>query len=186
MRRGWHTELDAPKVRAALEKPAQKPQGVIGIVVAQKFPEPELIRMKLIEGISRVHPDTVWVMRDQARKSHAATVAWETFAEYGIEPFLSELVPAWKRSEQRWTQHIGPTGRVVYLTPLPPVSYDHRAAWRDAEMKTTCERIIVFHDASSGITAEWKDHEHSIAKIYVVERGKKKRAARKGRKPVGA
>lgn len=174
---GWRTIFDA-----------ERPQGVIGIVVAQKFPEPDLIRAKLIEGISRVHPDTVWVMRDAARKGHAATVAWETFAEYGIEPFLTPLVPAWQaKAADGYVPHLGPTGRVVWWERLKyPAQYDHRASWRDAELRSTCERIILFHDASSGITQEWKDCEHSIAKIYVVERGKKKRAPRKtGRKPVG-
>lgn len=176
---GWHNrigEFEAPK-------------GVIGIVVAQKFPEPELIRLKLIEGISRVHPDTVWVMRDAERKGHAANVAWDTFREYEIEPFLAPLVPDWQRkAKDGYVAHVGPTGRIVWWERLKHVpAYDHRASWRDAEMRSTCERIILFHDASSNVTAEWKDCEHSIAKIYTVERGKKKRApAKRGKAPVGA
>lgn len=156
---GWATQISGEFIA---------PKGVIGIVVAQKFPEPDLIREKLLEGISRVSPDTVWIMRDQERKSHAATVAWDVFRECGIEPFLAPLNPAWKSE-----------------------GYDLRAKWRDGDMRMSCERIIVFHDKSSGITADWADYGPSggsecIAKIFVVERGKKKVVARKGRKPQGA
>lgn len=149
---GWRTKLGEHEA----------PKGVIGIIVAQKFPEPDLIRTKLIEGISRVHPDTVWVVRNAPKSNDAVTFAWDTFKEFEIEPILAGLVPYWKGPDK-----------------------DRRAEWRDAEIRATCERIIVFHDKSSNITAEWKNCDHSIAKIYVVERGKKKAAPRKGRKPVG-
>src|SRR5690348_2842724 len=73
-----------------------KPSGVIGIVVAQKFPDPVVIREKIEEGIARVSPDTVWVMRDSERKGHAANYAWAAFRAHGIEPFLAPLIPAMK------------------------------------------------------------------------------------------
>jgi hypothetical protein len=144
------------------------PKGVIGIVVAQKFPDPEAIRKTLLDGIERVAPDTVWVMRDAPRANHASTFAWRTFEGAGIEPFLAPLTPAWQK---KGTEH----------------DYDLRAHWRDVEMRATCERIIVFHDKSSNITAEWldyRDNGQSIAKIYVVERGKVKVKKYKKGRPV--
>lgn len=156
---GWCNQIDRGQ-------PLERPKGVIGIVVAQAFPEPELIREKLVEGISRVQPGTVWVMRDAPRAKHAAQVAWDTFKEFEIEAIQAPLVPAWKL----------------------PGGADLRASQRDIEMRYTCERIIVFHDKSSGVTSEWvkyRDNGMSYAKIFVVERGKKKAAKRKGRKPTG-
>ena len=88
-----------------------------------------------------------------------------SFKEFEIEPIQAPLVPAWKLE-----------------------GHDLRASQRDIEMRYTCERIIVFHDKSSGVSSEWvkyRDNRLSRAKIFVVERGKKKRAARKGRKPQG-
>lgn len=152
---GWCNQIDRGQ-------PYERPKGVIGIVVAQAFPEPGLIREKLVEGISRVHPETVWVMRDAPRAKHAGQVAWDTFKEFGVEPIQAPLVPAWKLT----------TGQ------------DLRATQRDIELRYTCERIIVFHDKSSGVTSEWvkyRDNGMSYAKIFVVERGKKKTVRRKGR-----
>jgi hypothetical protein len=154
----------------------ERPTGVIGVVVAQKFPEPTLIREKLEEGIARVHPATVWVLRDAERKNHAVNYAWQTFKSHGIEPFLAPLAPGMK--SKGISVYNEQTGEDEIIG-----AYDLRAASRDIEMRMTCERIIVFHDKSSNITAEWLDYcedrkehpgdgSHCIAKIYVVERGK--------------
>jgi hypothetical protein len=163
------------------------PRGVIGIVIAQAFPDAGLIREKITEGIQRAHPDTVWVMRDAQRDKHAAKVAWETFEQFGIEPILAPLVPRWK-----YRNGVGYENktREPHRKTLGWTYHDARAHWRDIEMRSTCERIIVFHDAKSGITSEWVDYSDNgdsgcIAKVYVVERGKKKVTRRKGRKPVG-
>lgn len=143
----------------------QPPNGVIGVIVAQKFPEPDLIREKLEEGLARVAPETVWVLREAPKANHAVSVAWDTLRANGIEPFLAPLLPFFARK--------GDGG------------YDLRRSWRDAELRTTCERIIVFHDVSSNVTAEWTT-ARGPAKIFVIERGKKKRAVRKpARRPVG-
>lgn len=199
---GWHTILaeetrHGPAVQARERGEAQalvqradsasvllKPKGVIGIVIAQNFPDLDLIREKLIEGIGRVGPDTVWVMREAPRAKHAAQVAWDTFGEFGIEPILAPLVPYWKYSRSGYVPQIGKSGRCVYLK-RETIARDDRATMRDAELRNTCERIIVFHDKSSGVTAAWKNLESARAKIYVVERGKKKATPRKGRKPAG-
>lgn len=174
---GWHNQVGETFV---------EPKGCIGLVIAQKFPEPDLIRTRIIEGVSRVHPDTVWVMRDTERKGHAACIAYETFREMDIEPALAPLVPYWQSKglvvqgplaeEERSREHL--------------YSYDFRARMRDAEIRQTCERVIVFHDSSSGVTADWIEYKDGgtdvcAAKVYVVERGKKKKPARKGRKPQG-
>ena len=171
------------------------PKGVIGIVVAQKFPDPEAIRKTLLDGIERVAPDTVWVMRDAPRANHASTFAWRTFESAGIEPFLAPLTPAWdttkpsekllarlheKYPDQPWVE-------IAFREYAKQVGHDQRAHWRDVEMRGTCERIIVFHDKSSNITAEWldyRDNGQSIAKIYVVERGKVKVKKYKKGRPV--
>lgn len=158
---GWAQQIELP------DHPVEyvAPKGVVGIVVAQKFPDPKAIRKTLLDGIERVAPDTVWVMRDAPRANHASTFAWRTFESEGIEPFLAPLTPAWKAKD----------------------AYDLRAHWRDVEMRATCERIIVFHDKSSNITAEWldyRDNGQSIAKIYVVERGKVKVKKYKKGRPV--
>lgn len=152
---GWCQRLDCA--------PWEHPKGVVGIVVAQNFPDLGLIRAKLEEGIERVAPETVWVMREAPHKDHAVVAAWDTLRAHDIEPFLVPLVPAWRLAD----------------------AYDLRTKWRDAELRSTCERIIVFHDVSSGVTAAWAKVEHSVAKMFVIERGKKKRAPYKGRKPIG-
>lgn len=156
---GWRVQYDGEW---------ERPSGVIGVIVAQKFPEPELIREKLEEGLARVAPGTVWVLREAAKSNHAVTVAWDTLRDHGVEPFLAPLLPYFTRRDGR------------------EAVYDHRRAWRDAELRLTCERIIVFHDSSSNVTAGWSE-SRGPAKIFVIERGKKKkRAPARGRKPVGA
>jgi hypothetical protein len=178
---GWRYQIDGE---------FEYPKGVIGIVVAQKFPEPKLIREKLEEGIARVSPETVWVMRDAERKGHAANFAWQTFKANGIEPFLAPLSPGMKSEGVHIAYDVE--------TRKPSITigaYDLRAASRDIEMRMTCERIVVFHDKSSNVTAEWIDYcedrkehpgdgSHCIAKVYVVERGKvKTKKYRKGKAP---
>lgn len=184
-RPGWHSQIGDEFVA---------PKGVIGIVVAQAFPDEAVIREKIIEGIQRAHPDTVWVMREQPREKHAAKIAWDTFEQFGVEPILAPLVPHWNYPVGAEYRHVGREKhrqRLVYKT------HDVRATHRDIELRATCERIVVFHDAKSGVTSEWieyadarrehpGDGEHCFAKVYVVERGKKKVARRKGRKPVGS
>lgn len=170
---GWHTQVGGEFVQ---------PKGVIGIVVAQKFPDPELIRVKLEEGIERVAPGTVWVMREAERKGHAANFAWQTFKSHGIVPFLAPLVPAWK------SKGVDLAFDVETKKPSLTVgAYDLRAHMRDIEMRATCERIIVFHDKSSNVSGEWidyRDNNLSIAKIYVVERGKvRAKRYKKGQAP---
>lgn len=171
---GWAQQIELP------DHPVEyvAPKGVVGIVVAQKFPDPEAIRKTLLDGIERVAPDTVWVMRDAPRANHASTFAWRTFESAGIEPFLAPLTPAWKSRGVTMPSEEGETQIGVY---------DLRAHWRDVEMRATCERIIVFHDKSSNITAEWlgyRDNGQSTAKIYVVERGKVKVKKYKKGRPV--
>lgn len=135
-------------------------KGVVGIVVAAKFPEPELIREKLEEGIARVGPDTVWVMRSPRKRGDAISVAWDVLEEHGIEPVLA------------------PSNTAFWST--------NARMWRDAELFSTCERLIVFHDISSNVTEYFIEKEYTSCKVFKIERGKKKAARpRKGRKPTG-
>lgn len=160
---GWHTQVTGE---------FEPPKGVIAVVVAPKFPDLALIREKIEEGIARVHPDTVWVIREKPAANHAVTAVWDVLTEHGIEPILAPLVPAWKSAGvEREGEKVG--------------AYDLRRKWADAELGSTCERVIVFHDKSSNVTAGWIDG-HRIAKVFVIERGKKRAAPRRtGRKPAG-
>jgi hypothetical protein len=156
-RKGWHTQIAGEY---------QKPSGVIGVVVAPKFPDLDIIRKTIREGAER-RPEDVWVIREKPQANHAVVAVWETLDELGIEPMLAPLNPAWaaKREEH---------------------GYDLRRKWADAELSNTCERVIVFHDISSQVTAGWGD-KLCAARVFIIERGEKRTAAkRKGRKPVGA
>ncbi len=134
-------------------------RGVIGIVVAPKFPDEAIIREKLEEGIARVPADTVWVMRTPRKKNDAVSVAWDVLEEHGIEPVLApSLTKVWKT---------------------------HSVMWRDSELLNTCERVIVFHDISSHVTDKFATTEYCSAKVYKIERGTKRKVQRKGRKPQG-
>lgn len=170
VREGWRTQV-AGEYR--------KPTGVIGIVVAPKFPDPDIIREKIREGVER-RPDDVWVIREKPQKDHAVNVVWETLDELGVEPFHVPLVDAWK-SKGIEIDHGGPD----LIERIG--AYDLRRRWADAELSATCDRIIVFHDKSSNVTAAWGDPDaHHVARVFVIERGKKKVAKRRtGRKPQG-
>lgn len=169
MTKGWHTQVAGEY---------ERPTGVIGVVVAPKFPDLDIIREKIREGAQR-RPDDVWVVREKPQANHAVNAVWETLDELGIEPLLVPLVPCFK-------------------VKTDTVSFDGRRKWADAEMRMTCERVIVFHDKSSNVTAEWgrfdgfdkpytPGRDRCIARVFVIERGQKKTAKRRaGRKPVGA
>lgn len=159
MVKGWHTQVSGVY---------EKPTGVIGVVVAPKFPDLDIIREKIREGIEK-RPNDVWVIREKPQANHAVNVVWDTLTEAGIEPFHVPLVEAWRAKRD---EH----------------GYDLRRRWADAELSTTCERVIVFHDKSSQVTAGWADPDAvRTARVFVIERGKKKPVKRRtGRKPVGA
>lgn len=166
----------------------------IGIVVAQSFPDTALIVEKLEEGIARAHPDTVWVMRDPERANHAVNAAYAVFREHKITPILAPLLPEWKyRNGCAYEPERGRKRHKLVWT-----FNDARAKMRDILMRASCNRIVVFHDAKSGITGDWIDYaesrkkhpgdgSHCVAKVYVVERGKKRgKTHRKGKAPIGA
>ena len=150
---GWHTQI------AGEHTP---PVGVIGVVVAPKFPDLEVIREKIREGIERVSPETVWVIREKPQRNHAVNIVWEELRAAGIEPFHADLVPAWKGD-----------------------TYDFRRKWADYELGNTCSKVVVFHDKSSQVTDGWRERL-CVARVFVIERGEKKKVQRRGRKPVDA
>lgn len=153
VRPGWHTQVAGEY---------ERPKGVIGVVVAPKFPDLDLIREKIKEGVSRVAPETVWVVREKPQRGHAVNAVWEVLEAHGVEPLHVSLVPAWKGE-----------------------GYDLRRRWADYELGNTCERVIVFHDSSSNVTADWSDRL-TAARVFVIERGQKRAAPkRRGRKPIG-
>lgn len=151
---GWHTQIAGEY---------ERPKGVIGVVVAPKFPDLDLIREKIEEGVVRVAPETVWVIREKRQRNHAVSAVWEVLQAHGIEPLHVPLVSAWKGE-----------------------GYDLRRRWADYELGNTCERVIVFHDASSNLTEEWGDRPCQ-ARVFVIERGEKPLPPqKKGKKPIGA
>lgn len=177
--KGWHTQVAGVY---------EKPTGVIGVVVAPKFPDLDIIREKIREGIEK-RPNDVWVIREKPQKDHAVNVVWDTLTEAGIEPFHVPLVPAFKRREKvEYRERRGKGGRVVFLERMNNPEYDLRRRWADAELASTCERVIVFHDKSSQVTAGWADTDAvRTARVFVIERGKKKPVKRKtGKKPIGS
>jgi hypothetical protein len=169
---GWHQQIGGEY---------EKVTGVIGIVCAPKFPDHDIIREKIREGVER-RPGDVWVIREKPQANHAVNVVWETLEELGIEPFHVPLVAAWASK--------GTPLAYDAVTRKPSITagaYDLRRKWADAELGTTCERIIVFHDKSSNVTADWGDPTTPrTARVFVIERGKKKSVKRRtGRKPTG-
>ena len=181
---GWRSQIGPELERNA---------GVFGVVVAKSFNDPTSIRKHLEAGIEKV-PDAVWVMREkQGQKDHAAEFAWQTFKAHGITPFVVPLLPYWQSKglvlegpgtgpvedeDGKRSQGDYPIGRLY--------DYDLRADWRDITIRSTCERVVVFHDKGSGVTANWLtyvDNPLSQAKIMVVQRGKAKSKHRKGKAP---
>jgi hypothetical protein len=58
-----------------------------------------------------------------------------------------------------------------------PHTYDFRRVWRDLEMLSLCDELIVFHKRSS--SSPWRDRDKSglhTGKLVVVELGKEKKA----------
>ena len=139
---------------------------VIGVFVAPSFPDIDEVARVLREGKARV-PNAIWVIRDRDK------LALEAMGRAGIEPVLA---PALSRK----------------------VVHGNGGDWRTAEMMVLCTKVVIFHEPNSATTAailkkRYVDQFENIPryqtdgkdKINVVLRGKKKRAQRKGRKPVG-
>jgi hypothetical protein len=119
----------------------------------------------LREGKVRL-PNAVWVIRDRDK------LAQEAMGRAGIDP--------------------------VRAPSLPRRVFTNGKGWRDCEMLVLCTKLLVFHTPGAATTAallkkRYADDKESIPlyqhegkdKINVIERGKKKTRARKGRKPVG-
>ena len=174
--KGWHTQVAGEY---------ERPTGVIGVVVAPKFPDLDLIREKIAEGAQRVAPETVWVVREKRQRGHAVNAVWDVLEEHGIEPLLVPLVPAWRHRSAKYRAHQAARGRLVFWERMADPEYDLRRRWADAELGNTCERVIVFHDKSSDVTKKWAEEKECSAKVFVIERGIKRAAlAKRGRKPV--
>jgi hypothetical protein len=151
---------------------------VIGVFVAPSFPDLEEVARVLREGKVRL-PNAVWVIRDRDKP------ALEAMGRAGIEPVRAPSLPPRKVSyvkDEKIKEHRRDGG-----------------AWRDSEMMVLCTKILVFHEPSAETTKallkkRYVDAAGNIPrwqhdgkdKINVIERGKKKTRARKGRKPVGA
>ncbi len=131
------------------------PPTAIGIVVAKNFPDEELLRSKLREGIAKKGNTVTWVMRERDSEGHAARWAWDEFRNHSIEPVEAVTGKFW-----------GP---------------GTRGAWRDREMLNLCERVIVFHDIGSGVTNSFVTDQYHVARVFVIERGEAKKRQRKGR-----
>lgn len=189
--RGWAYPLDGDAA----------PEGAVGIVVAQNFPDEKLLKETLRQGIARKGTKVVWVMLNEPKANHAARWAAEVFEEFEVTPLYAPLLPFWQR-KGTWKKTVKvpldecEQDKLTFVEYTP--DYDNRAIMRESELRRTCERIVVFHDAQSATTGEWKNFspwdsgyvEGSTpcrAKINIVTAGKPKAKARKsGKKPIGA
>lgn len=187
VRPGWSNQ--------ALGAEYAPPSGAFGVVVSQNFPDPELLKRTLREGLSRQGGKKVWVCLNEPKANHASRFVAEVFEEFEIEPLYAPLVPAWKGKQSTIstvfrTDHLDECEQDSFVVQEPRgKDYDLRAARREAELRATCERIIVFHDINSQSTADWLEYVESWpcrSKIMVVAAGKAKPKKRTKRKPVGA
>lgn len=177
------------------------PEGAIGVVVAQNFPDEKLLKETLRQGVARKGTKVIWVMLNEPKANHAARWAAEVFEEFEIEPVYAPLNPFYYRKEV-WKKAVKvpldecEQDKLTFTEYVP--GYDNRAAARESELRRTCERIVVFHDVQSATTAGWKNftgwnapyEEGKVpchAKINIVTAGKPKPKKRKsGKKPIGA
>ncbi len=147
-----HHGIETKPMRPAFTKP----EGVIGIVCAKDFPDEELIRSKLREGIAKKGNTVTWVVRGPRKANDAISFVYDELEAHGIEPVMAPAVSSYWGTAAR--------------------------SWRDAELLATCERVVVFHDAGSTVTKSFLDAKYTVAKVFVIERGEKKKHQKKGRK----
>lgn len=155
--RGWAIDLEGR------EPQEPKTEGCcIGVVCADKFPEPELIVKAIKQGAAK-YPDATWVIRET-----------DKVATWAMEQAELEFVPAplnpWYKHPNAWEE-----GKTV----------DSRRVARTFDMLWGCEQIVAFVDkgnASLTPFIEWASRPGVPCTLHVVERGAKKTRARKGRK----
>lgn len=154
---GWKQDIE-PRYGEAPEYDVE----VIGLVIAQDFPDPNLLEQALIRG-SQQYPDAIWVMRGKPNKAHIGRYAEEALAALGIEVLYAETI------------------RKVWGT--------NADTWRDMEMLTCCTQVVIFHDGKSPTTGAFLKRKEQYPMLYShvhpVVRGKPKPRKRKGRKPAG-
>lgn len=130
----------------------------VAVIVSSDFPDEEIVRSVLARGAEKEPESTVFVVRGKPNSKDAARWAVEALRAAGREPILAESNRAY------WGNQAG--------------------NWRDGEMMTLCDLILVFHDKKSATTSKFiKDAPH----VHVIERGvERKKYQRRSRKPIGA
>jgi hypothetical protein len=179
VRYGWHSVLDYN----------EPPRGAIAIVTASRFPDEKLLKDTMRGGLDAFGNKVTWIIRETPHKGHAVNLVVEVFEEYGIEPFTAPTLDYWQ-NKQTWRKRVKVPKDldecVLAGQELKFVEhvhgYDLRGEWKDIELRSTCERIVVFHDRSSSVTEGWLDYAHEPwrcrARVMVAEAGAKKRARR--------
>lgn len=152
--RGWAIDI---RVTQSLEEGC-----CIGVVCSSEYPEPELIAKVVSKGKAK-WPEATWVIR-----AKDALAAWAC-EQAGIEPIKADLNPAFKHTDA-WN---------------PERNVDNRRTARDFDLLFGCQQIVVFKNLASASLdpfIEWGNRPGVPATLHVIERGTKKKQARKGRK----
>jgi hypothetical protein len=139
----------------ALAEASALDTSVIGVICAGDLAVfRETVKQALQRGIEQ-RPEAVWVCIEP--KSDRLT--HDLMISLGIEPVVLPMVAVWQMKDD------------------VPHTYDFRRVWRDLEMLSLCDELIVFHKRSS--SSPWRDRDKSglhTGKLVVVELGKEKKA----------
>ncbi len=166
--RGWAQRLDV----GTDDQPVYE-HPVVGIICASDFPDTALVGEVIAVGVDR-DPETVWVVRERDK------IAVEALEALSQEYVSAGLNPVFKYTMCR--SHLEPdlAGRSKFHFNVRCV--DDRATLREQELIGCCSRVIVFKTPETktldGFSDPYGVHDH----IRVLERGKKKKTAKKYKK----
>jgi hypothetical protein len=156
---------------------------VIGVICAGDLAVfRDTIKQALKRGIAE-RPQAVWVCIEP--KSDRLT--HDLMISLGIEPVVLPMLDAWRRKDTSGSEappvltEAKQTG--TEADEQKPSHYDFRRVWRDLEMLTLCEDLVIFHKRSGN--SPWRDRAASGLygdTLVVVELGKDKPKSKKERK----
>lgn len=130
------------------------PYTVIGVICAGDLAvHRDKIKQALLRGLEQ-RPDAVWVCIEPKsdRMTHDVMISLD------IDPVVLPMNDEWRRREH----------------------YDLRRVWRDLEMLSLCDELIVFHKRASN--SPWRDRIKSglyDGRLFVVDLGKDSTKQRK-------
>lgn len=135
---------------------------VIGVICAGDLAVyRDEIKAALQRGLEQ-HPDAVWVCIESKsdRMTHGLMVS------LGIEPVVLPLVDAWRSRDER-------------------APYDLRRTWRDLEMGSLCDELVIFQKRSGN--SPWRKRSEQGAKnLVLVEIGREKKQSKVSKSNVPA